>query len=233
MANVNPANLMSLSPSANISGSNAGVNPSTLMPMGSPAIGGSTNPMLPVPATGQSVASASNPSAMPVDSPSGSFTTSGATAGLGGTDIYKGAFGGGQNKAGIIKGLEKTGIPGGIAALLAEFLMSGAGFNPKVAQAMIDAMGPSIQRGEADILEQFGATGNRSGSAAAIGLGDYMSQVNLNIGEIFSQMYEQSVSNYLSVLMGAGKKAPTFGSTFSQSFAGSLGSGLGGFITGS
>jgi hypothetical protein len=228
-ASTNPAVLGSLMPGANISGSSVAVPPTPLTSYGTQAVGGNVNPFLPTTTTGQATPPLTSPTAT---TSSATPTTSGATASLGGSNIYSGLFGGGQNKQGIIKGLEKTGIPGGIAALLAEFMMSGSGFNPQVAQALIDAMGPSIERGKEGIMEQFSAMGNRFGSPAAVGLGDYMSQVNLNIGEIFSQLYEQSVSNYLSILMGAGKKAPTFGSTFSQSLAGGLGSGLGALATG-
>lgn len=215
MPSSSPAVLSSLMPGANSGGSSVAVPPSP-MSLGSQSIGGNTNPFLPVPATGQSVTPTTTPStAAPATS----------TTGLGGSNPYN-LFGGGQNKQGIIKGLEKTGIPGGIAALLAEFLMSGAGFNPQVAQALINAMGPSIERGQENIVEQFSAMGNRFGSPAATGLADFQSQVNLNIGEIFSQLYEQSVQNYLGVLMGAGKKQPGFWQTFGQNFAAQGGSNL-------
>lgn len=211
MPSNSPAVLSSLMPGANASGSSVAVPPSP-MSLGSQSIGGNTNPFLPVPATGQSTPTST------------SVSTSGPTAGLGGANNYTGLWGGGQNKQGIIGGLKATGIPGGIASLLAEFMMSGAGFNPQVAQALINAMGPSIERGQENIAEQFSAMGNRFGSPAATGMADFQSQVNLNIGEIFSQMYEQSVSNYLGILMGAGKKSPSAWQGFLQNFAGQAGS---------
>lgn len=228
----NPAVMGSLMPGANIGGSSVAVPPTPYSSYGSASLGGGTNPFLPVPSTGQSAVPLTTPStATPTGAPA-PVPTSGPTAGLGGLNLYSGAFGGGQNKQGIIKGLERTGMPGGIASLLAEFLMSGAGFNPEVANALIAAMGPSIERGTENIAEQFSVEGNRFGSPAATGIADYMSQVNLNIDEIFSKLYEDAVSNYLGVLMGAGKKAPTFGSNFMQSLGGSLGSGLGSLVTG-
>jgi hypothetical protein len=231
----NPAAMTSLMPGANIGGSSVAVPSVPGSAYGTQSVGGNTNPFLPVPTSGTSMPPMTSPS-FPANTGGGSTGT-----GLGGSSVYNLLGGGpnsgvpgdtGQSLQGVIKGLEKTGIPGGIASLLAGFLQSGAGFNPQVAQALIAAMGPQIERGTENIVEQFSALGNRFGSPAAVGLGDYMSQVNLNMDQIYANLYEQSVSNYLNILMGAGKKAPTFGSTFSQAFAGGLGSGLGGLITG-
>lgn len=228
----NPAALTSLMPGANIGGSSVAVPPVPYTSYGSNSIGGGTNPFLPVPATGQSVTPMTQPStSSPTTGTPPVTPTTGATAGLGGQNPYN-LLGGSNYPGGLTNALRQTGLPGDIANLLAGFLQSGAGFNPQVAEALINAMGPSIERGTENISEQFSAMGNRFGSPAAIGLGDFQSQVNLNIGEIFSQLYEQSVTDYLGVLMGAGKKAPSFGSTFTQTFAGSLGSGLGNLITG-
>jgi hypothetical protein len=218
MPSNNPAVLSSLMPGANISGSNVAVPPQP-MSVGSQSVGGNTNPFLPVTASGQAMP--------PMTSTSG--TTPGATAPM---DIGTLSGSGGQSLDSVIKALKKTGMPGGIAALLGQFLKSGAGFNPQVAQALINAMQPQIERGTENIVEQFSAMGNRFGSPAATGLADFEGQVQLDIGQIFAQLYEQSVTNYLSVLMGAGKKAPTFGSQFSGAFASGLGSGLGGLLTG-
>jgi hypothetical protein len=87
-------------------------------------------------------------------------------------------------------------------------------------------MGPSIERGQENIMEQFSATGNRFGTPAATGLADYMSQVNTQIGQIFANMYEQSVQDYLGVLMGVGKKQPGFWQQFGSAFAGQGGQNL-------
>jgi len=144
--------------------------------------------------------------------------------------MYKNLWGGGQNFAGLDKALKQAGYPGGVAALLTEFLQSGAGFNPKVAQALIDAMGPSIMRGEENIMEQFSALGSRFGSPASIGMGDYLSQVNLNIGQIFAQMYEQATSNYLDILTGAKKSQQ--GNRFLNAFLPALGQNLAGLLAG-
>jgi hypothetical protein len=70
--------------------------------------------------------------------------------------------------------------------------------------------------------------GNRFSSGAEIGVADFQSQVQEQMNQIMAQMYQQSVQNYLSVLMGVGKKTPGFMQTFGQSFASQLGQTLGG-----
>jgi hypothetical protein len=64
-------------------------------------------------------------------------------------------------------------------------------FNPQVAQSLLASLQPGIQRGQADILNAFGAGGNRFSSSAALGLGDFNSQVNLNQGQILSNLFLQ------------------------------------------
>jgi len=86
-------------------------------------------------------------------------------------------------------------------------------------------MQPQIERGTESIMNQFSTTGNRFGSGAQIGLGDYLSQVNLNEGQIESSMYENAVQNYLGVLMGtSGQAAQTKAS--SPSIFDTIGSAL-------
>jgi hypothetical protein len=91
---------------------------------------------------------------------------------------------------------------------LAAFIANGAGYNPQVAQSLLAALQPGIERGQANIMEQFGAEGLGSSSAAAIGLGDFMSQATLDEGQILSNLYEQSVQNYMQVLL-SGKEQPS------------------------
>lgn len=88
------------------------------------------------------------------------------------------------------------------ASLLGQFLMSGAGYNSQVANALIAQMQPSIQQGTENMMEQFSAEGDRFGSPSAYGLGSYEAQTNLDVGDILSQLYETSVTNYMDVLMG-------------------------------
>lgn len=75
-------------------------------------------------------------------------------------------------------------------------------FNPQTAQAFLSAMQPGVQRGQADILNAFGAGGQRFSSSAALGLGDFMSQVNLNENQTLAQMFEHSQDQELSLLQG-------------------------------
>jgi len=170
-----------------------------------PAIGGGSNPFLPTFPGGTSTA--------PMSSTVDSATPFGNLSQLLG-------FGNGTNNPlhDLTKAFEKAGFSSGIGGELANFLQSGAGFNPQVLQALFAAMQPQIQRGEADIMEQFSNMGLRSGSPAGVGLGDYLSQVNLNEGQIAAQMYEQSVQNYLSVLLAGKGNAPK--STFDNILAG-------------
>lgn len=91
----------------------------------------------------------------------------------------------------------------GIAHEIMNFLTTGAGFNQDAINNLFAAMQPQINRGEENILEQFSAEGGRFGSGAQIGLADYLSQVNLNEGQLETQMYEQAVQDYISVLTGA------------------------------
>lgn len=75
-------------------------------------------------------------------------------------------------------------------------------FNPQVAQSLLDAMGPGIQRGQADILNAFGAGGNRFSSSAALGLGDFNSQVQLNQGQILSNLFLNDQQQQMQLLQG-------------------------------
>jgi len=95
----------------------------------------------------------------------------------------------------------------GTAHALMDFLTSGAGFNQDAINNLFASMQPQIERGTESLMNQFSATGNRFGSGAQIGLGDFLSQVNLNEGQIESNMYEQAIQNYLSVLMPTSAQA--------------------------
>lgn len=95
----------------------------------------------------------------------------------------------------------------GPAHAILNFLTSGAGFNQSAINNLFAAMQPQIERGTESLMNQFSQTGNRFGSGAQIGLGDYLSQVNLNQGQLETQMYEQSVNDYMNVLMGTSGQA--------------------------
>lgn len=94
----------------------------------------------------------------------------------------------------------------GTAETIIDFLKGGAGYNQQAINNLLASLQPGIERGEENIMEQFSATGNRFGSPAATGLGDFLSQVNLNEGNLVTQMYEQSLTNFMNVLMGTSDK---------------------------
>ena len=95
----------------------------------------------------------------------------------------------------------------GPAHAILNFLTSGAGFNQNAINNLFASMQPQIERGTETLMNQFSQTGNRFGSGAQIGLGDYLSQVNLNEGQLETQMYEQSINDYMNVLMGTSQQA--------------------------
>lgn len=183
-------------PGSNTGGTQTGAPAPSPSGTSTSPIGSNPSPFAPVPPTGQSVPSLTSPIA--TSNPS-NFDVASLLG-----------FGQGTNNPlhDITKALQKAGFSAGIAGELADFLKSGAGFNPAVAQALIAAMQPGIDRGQANILEQFSGMGLREGSPAAIGLGDFMSQVQLNEGQIWAQLYEQSVQNYMSVLESGKGKPP-------------------------
>jgi hypothetical protein len=90
----------------------------------------------------------------------------------------------------------------GLGNLMYQFLQGGAGFNQDAINNLFASLQPGINRGEQDLMNQFSTSGNRFGSGAQIGLGDYLSQVNLNEGQLETQMYESAISNYMNVLTG-------------------------------
>lgn len=90
----------------------------------------------------------------------------------------------------------------GIGNALSQFLNSGAGFNPSVVQAQMNAAMPIEARGVESIMNAMGGHGLSGSSTAAIGVGDFESQFNAQLQSMFAQEYEQSVQNYLNVLMG-------------------------------
>lgn len=90
----------------------------------------------------------------------------------------------------------------GIGNALSQFLNSGAGFNQGVIQAQMNAAMPLEQRALAQMSNMFGSNGLASSSTAALAFGDFESQFQANLENMFAQEYQQSVQNYLNVLMG-------------------------------
>jgi hypothetical protein len=87
----------------------------------------------------------------------------------------------------------------GTGQLLGNMLSKGL-FNPEVAQALMNAMEPTISRGYNDVLSAFGAEGARFSSAAAIGAGDYMSQARLGQTAQLANIYQQDQAEQLGIL---------------------------------
>jgi hypothetical protein len=123
----------------------------------------------------------------------------------------------------------------GPAHAILDFLTSGAGFNQQAINNMLAALQPGIERGTESLASQFSASGNRFGSGAQIGIADFLSQVQLNEGQIEAKMYEDSIQRYMDVLMGTSGQAaqtkansPSFWDNLSSGFglAGSVGSGI-------
>ena len=229
-----PSQLAGLNPGANTSGGPG----STLGPMTTgQSIGTSGgNPMIAPMPTGQSLNTAA-PAAPASTRPAyaSPYTPTGATAGIAGLGGGPGgtALGLGYNAGttALAKSLQSSGYKGGVGTALADFLQSGAGFNPQVAQALIAAMQPQFAKGQANLMEQFGSQGLAMGSPAALGMGDYMAQENLDVGTLLSGMYEQSVQNYMGVLTSAKDTQPSAWQQFLQGLAGTAGSGIGSGIS--
>ena len=87
----------------------------------------------------------------------------------------------------------------GAGSYIDQILMHGL-FNPQVASAYLNAMQPSINRGQANLLNSFGSEGSRFSSTAAFGLGDYLSQTNLNEQQTLASMYLDAQHEQMSLL---------------------------------
>lgn len=81
-------------------------------------------------------------------------------------------------------------------------ILSGGLYNPQVAAAYLNAQQPGIARGEAGVLGAFGDAGARFSSAAALGLGDYESQVQLNQQQMLAQLFQNAQQEELGLLGG-------------------------------
>jgi len=90
----------------------------------------------------------------------------------------------------------------GVAQAIMDFLQGGAGFNQPAINNLFAALQPQINRGTQSLLEEFSTSGNRFSSGSQIGIADFLSQVNLNEGQLETQMYEQATQDYIQTLMG-------------------------------
>jgi hypothetical protein len=106
-----------------------------------------------------------------------------------------------QQQDKLFKELDKT-YGGGMASLIMKFLMGGAGYNPQVLQNLTAQLQPGFERGQQNLMQQFSAGGSRFGSGAEVGMADLISQQNLEVGSIAAKLYEDSVNNFINVMMG-------------------------------
>ena len=106
----------------------------------------------------------------------------------------------------LLKNLNNT-FGKGYGPLIYSFLQGGAGYNQQAINNLVAGLQPGFERQSQNLLQQFSAGGNRFGSGAQIGLGDLASQQQLQVGELETQMYEQSVQDFMNVMMGLA--APT------------------------
>jgi hypothetical protein len=196
-----------LTPGANFGGNQLALPSSSYSPS-TAAVGGSQNPFLAGFPSGQNFPAYGSP-----------YASSGATSDLSALNIGNSL---GTSTQDYTKGLRYEGYTRQGATAISNFLAGGAGWNPEVANALIAAMQPQIAAGQANLLEQFSSMGLRGGSPAALGLAGYNAQTNLGVGEIFANLYEQSVQNYMNTLLATSTPKKSGG------VLGSLGSLLGG-----
>jgi hypothetical protein len=201
----NPSGAGGTAPFLPAIGSSSGANPalpSTNLPSGAPQ----ANPVDPtsvVPTFGANAGPyATTNLAAPGSAPTNAVTAAN-TSTIGGLNMMSN-----KDLTKMFNGLKST-YGDGIAHAIMDFLAGGAGFNQDAINNIFAALQPGINRGEQDLINQFSTSGNRFSSGAQIGVADYLSQVNLNEGEIESQMYEKSVSDYMNTLLGVGSAAAT------------------------
>ena len=233
-----PSQLAGLFPGANTGGTSLGGFPSGTPVNSGVTFGGATNPAVPSLPTGQAVAPSTSTAASPAPAsstiqsstmPAGTtdpYAPTGTTAALAGLS-GSGAASTTDSQKGITQALEKGGYSSGIAGMLAQFILNGSGYNPQVAQALIAAMQPQIASGAANLMEQFGSEGLAMSSPAALGLGNYYSTTNLDVGTLLSNLYETSVNDYLGILEGGLKSQPSTVLGDISSLLGGLGGGSG------
>ena len=87
----------------------------------------------------------------------------------------------------------------GAGQILGDIFQNGL-FSPQVASAFLNAQQPGSARGEAGIQSSFADAGARFSSASALGMGDYLSQVQLNQQQTLAGLFENAQSQELSLL---------------------------------
>ena len=216
-ATQNPSLALGLNPTGNQTavpgGSGSVANPYAL-PSTSNANAMPANPYGVVPTSASVTSGTAVPGAFPANS--GPYTSSSLTGGPGGGSTNT-ALGG--SPIGSMSGMTQSELKSmlaelsktygsGTAGAIMNFLMGGAGFNQQAVNNLFASLQPGIERGEEDLMSQFSASGNRFSSGSQIGMGDFLSQVNLNEGQIETQMYETAINDYMNTLLGvAGQNA--------------------------
>jgi hypothetical protein len=111
---------------------------------------------------------------------------------------------------------------------LYNYMMSGAGYNPQVAQQLLATFQPEIAQGQANLASQFGAAGAGNGSSAALAQGAFQAQVVGQEDTILAQQYDQGEQNFQNILLGtSGVSSGTNVSTNTSNILGDIGSILG------
>jgi hypothetical protein len=132
----------------------------------------------------------------------------------------------GENKT--LQSLNKT-FGAGLGTAIYNFLAGGAGFNQAAVNNLIAALQPGYQQDQQNLMTEFSAGGNRFSSGAQIGLSNLESNEQLNTGQLETQMYEQSVNDFIGVLMGSAQLSAN--RKAQPSFLDQLMSGLPGMAT--
>lgn len=214
-------------------GSSGGSTVSGSNPLMPAVPSGATSPAMPYSTTTFAANSSPYTSATGPAVPSATSTTGGNTFGQG-TTVGNTIAGSPALQTSLNTTLGKN-YGTGLASTIENFLGSGAGFNQQAINQVLAGLAPQDAQNLQDLLTSFSSTGNRFSSGAQIGTADLMSQENLNAGEIESSMYEQSVNDYLSTLMGiagtSSQRIQTEPSTWDQvssalGLAGSTASGV-------
>lgn len=91
---------------------------------------------------------------------------------------------------------------GSMGPAINDFIKNGMGFNPQVAGMMANDITPYFQANMNNLMEMFGAAGGRYSSDAALAGGQMTASFTAQQQQIFTQMYQQAVQNYLQVLTG-------------------------------
>jgi len=214
-----------LIPGANTSGLQIAV-PYGAQAGGQASLGGNLNPLLPIntststglPTLPQGAVSTSATSGLPAPAavPSNTTAPAGPAFPANGLSTPSVPGGGSTSSSGLGFGTLspsqtnslthnlKNTYGAGLGALIQQFLQGGAGYNSAAINNLVAGLQPQFTQAQNDLLQQFSAGGNRFSSGAQIGESNLLSQQNLQVGELESQMYEQAIQNYMQVLMGSG-----------------------------